>query len=46
MEKKTAISCYLKATKGSNREYRKRMYKLQNKTVMFEIEEQKKMDLS
>ena len=39
-ENKTAISCCLKATKESKREYRKRMYNLWNEMGMFEIEEQ------
>ena len=37
---KTAISCCLKATKESKREYRKQMYDLRNEMGMFEIEEQ------
>ena len=39
-ENKTAISCYLKATKKSKQGYRKRIYNLQNEIGMFEIEEQ------
>ena len=39
-ENKAAISCYLKATKESRREYRKRMHNLWNEMGMFEIEEQ------
>ena len=39
-ENKTAISCYLKATKESKRGYRKRMYNLWKEMGKFEIEEQ------
>ena len=39
-ETKTAISCYLKATKESKRGYRKRKYDLLNESGMFEIEQQ------
>ena len=39
-ENKTAISCYLKATKESKRGYRKRMHNLWNEMGMFEIEDQ------
>ena len=39
-ENKTAISYYLKATKGSKRGYRKRMYNLWNEMGMFKIGKQ------
>ena len=39
-ENKTAISCYLKATKESKQGYRKQMHNLWNEMRMFEIEEQ------
>ena len=39
-ENKTAISCYLKATKESKPGYRKRMHNLWNEIEMFEIKEQ------
>ena len=39
-ETKTAISCYLKATKESKGGYRKRMHNLLNEIEIFEIEEQ------
>ena len=39
-ENKTAISCYLKATKESKRGYRKRMYDLWNEMGISEIKKQ------
>ena len=39
-ENKTAISCYLKATKESKRGYRKRVHNLWNEIEIFEVEVQ------